>query len=260
MKKLLLVLAGIASLAPTLSRAEDAASPLSFNVGVFTDYRFRGISQSRLDPAFQFGADYALPAGFYIGIWGSTIKWIKDAGKIANIDTGSAPIELDIYGGYKGEISKDFTYDLGVLQYVYPSNSLKNIPGVYSPSTTELYGALSYSVFTVKYSHAVTRLFGTANSKQSGYLEAAAAIDAGYGVTITPHIGYQRVNHNSDFSYTDYSLAAAKDYWGFTFSGAIVGTSTKDIGGKPAYLAPPGYPNGKNLGRTALVLGIKKTF
>jgi uncharacterized protein (TIGR02001 family) len=256
MKKLLIALAGVAAtVAPALSHAEDA-NPLSFNLSVTSDYRFRGISQSRLDPAVQAGADYALPGGFYIGTWASSIKWIKDAGRIAGIDTGSAPLELDIYGGYKGEITKELTYDVGVLQYIYPSNSLKNIPGNYSPATTELYGALSYGIGTIKYSHAVTRLFGFASSKNSGYLEAAAAIDAGYGVTITPHIGYQKVQHNSNYSYTDYSLTAAKDYWGFTFSGAIVGTDTKDIAGASAYASP----NGKNLGRTALVVAVKKTF
>src|SRR4051812_5648409 len=114
MNKTILGLSAALALAalPALSHAED--SPLSFNVSVVSDYRFRGISQSRLDPALQGGVDYALPAGFYIGAWASTIHWIKDAGKIANVDTGSAPVEIDLYGGYKGEIVKDsLSYDVG---------------------------------------------------------------------------------------------------------------------------------------------------
>ena len=83
---------------PSISVAQD--SPLSFNVSLTSDYRYRGISQTRLKPALQGGADYALPGGFYIGAWGSTIKWIKDA-------AGDANIEIDLYGGYKGEIAKD---------------------------------------------------------------------------------------------------------------------------------------------------------
>ncbi|MEO7150857.1 MAG: TorF family putative porin, partial [Burkholderiaceae bacterium] len=68
---------GLSSL-PTLSRAQD--SPLSFNLGAVTDYRYRGISQTRFKPALQGGLDYAFPTGFYVGAWASTIQWIKDNG------------------------------------------------------------------------------------------------------------------------------------------------------------------------------------
>src|SRR5712691_8225367 len=98
MKKILLALAAVATITamPVVVHAEDA-NPLSFNASLTTDYRYRGISQTRLQPALQGGADYAFPNGFYVGTWASTIKWIKDFG-------GGANIEWDIYGGYKGEI------------------------------------------------------------------------------------------------------------------------------------------------------------
>ncbi len=259
MNKTLLGLTAALTLAalPTVSQAED--SPLSFNVSVTSDYRFRGISQTRLDPALQGGADYALPSGFYVGTWASTIRWVKDAGKIAGVDTGNAPVEIDVYGGYKGEIQKDLGYDIGLLQYYYPSNHLSNISGAYSPNTLEVYGAMTFGPATVKYSHSVTRLFGFANSKGSGYLEAAATFDVGGGFSITPHIGHQKVRNNSDFSYTDYSLTAAKDWYGFTFSAAVVGTDAKKSIGTPP---GPAYasPSGQNLGRTALVVAVKKSF
>ena len=234
---------------PTLVHAED--SPLSFNVGVFSDYRFRGISQTRLKPAVQAGVDYAIPGGFYVGAWISNIKWIKDFG-------GGANVEIDLYGGYKGEIAKDVAYDVGVLQYVYPSAKNATWDASFKdPNTTEIYGALSFGPATVKYSHAVSTLFGTFNSKNSGYLEAVASFDVGSGVMLAPHVGYQRVAKNSDFSYTDYSLTVSKDFEGFVVSAAVVGTSTKSIGGVKAYASPA---NGKDLGKTALVVGVKKTF
>jgi len=271
MKKTILSLAAVSALsAASVAHAEDVPapapaasteappSPLSFNIGVVSDYRFRGISQTRFDPALQGGIDYAIPnTGFYIGTWMSNIKWIKDAGQIAGVDVGSAPVEWDFYGGYKGEIVKDkLSYDVGLLQYYYPNSHLDRIPNSYSPDTLELYGALTYGPATVKYSHSLTRLFGFANSEGSGYLEAAATFDVGGGFSVTPHIGYQHVNHNSDFSYTDYSLTGSHDWFGLTFSLAYVGTSTKDINGTPAYLSP----DNKNLGRSSLVLGVKKTF
>jgi hypothetical protein len=103
----------------------------------------------------------------------------------------------------------------------------------------------------------VTNLFGFDGSKNSNYLEGAAAIDVGAGITLTPHLGYQRVAKNSDFSYLDYSLTAAKDVVpGLNVSLAVVGTDTKKIGDSDAYVTP----TGKNTGRLGLVLGAKYSF
>ena len=237
------------SAVPSLSQAEDSA--LSFNLGAVTDYRYRGISQTRLNPALQGGADYALPGGFYVGTWLSTIKWIKDWG-------GDADVEWDVYAGYKGEISKELGYDVGVLGYLYPGavTDAWTAAGFKNPNTAEVYGALTYGPATLKYSHSVTNLFGTPDSKQSGYLDLSASFDVA-GLALTPHIGYQSVRHASDFSYTDYALTVSKDVAGFVLSAAIVGADTKSINGAKAYASPA---NGKDLGRAGLVLGIKKTF
>lgn len=256
MQKTLLALAATLAITalPTVVHAED--SPLSFNVSVTSDYRYRGISQTRLKPALQGGADYAAPNGLYVGTWLSTIKWIKDAEAFNGVDAKGS-IEWDIYGGYKGEISKGLGFDVGFLSYIYPSNKYGDIPGAKNADTTELYGALTYGPATLKYSHSITTLFGTGNSKNSGYLDLSATFDAGSGISVTPHIGYQKVAHNSDFSYTDYSVTVAKDFAGFTFSGAIVGADTKSIAGTKAYASPA---NGKDLGRAGLVVAVKKTF
>jgi uncharacterized protein (TIGR02001 family) len=253
MKKSLLAVSALVSIAsfPAWVHAEDA-NPLSFNASLTSDYRFRGLSQSRLGPAIQGGADYALPSGFYVGTWLSSIKWIKDAG-------GSDDVEWDIYGGYRGEITKDLTYDVGTLAYVYPNN---HYPG-HSADTGEIYGALTYGPFTGKYSYSAVNLFGFPDSRKSGYFEAAGTFDVGGGVTLVPHIGHQRIANNSDFSYTDYSLTASTDMYGFTWSAAVIGTSTKTVSTDPGgYAYYYEYPSGtvKNLGRTGLVVSIKKTF
>ena len=264
MNKSILFLAIASTLVATARAEEPPASPFSANISLISDYRYRGISQTRLKPAVQGGLDYAFASGFYVGTWASTIRWIKDAGRIAGVDVGSANVEWDLYGGYKGEIAKDFTYDVGVLQYYYPGNHYANISGAKGANTTEIYGALTYGPATVKYSHSVTPLFGFGNSKNSGYLEAAATFDLGSGFGITPHVGYQRVagsvggvSNSSLYSYTDYSLTGAKDFGnGITVTLAVLGTSTKSVPGSYPYVSP----DNKNLGRTTAVLGVKYTF
>jgi uncharacterized protein (TIGR02001 family) len=256
----LLALAGIAAL-PGVARAEDAApaaaappaSPLSFNIGVVTDYRYRGISQSRLDPALQGGADYAAANGLYVGTWLSTIKWIKDAGTIAGVDSGSTPAEWDLYGGYKGEIAKDLTYDVGGLYYLYVSNNYANVPGGANANTFEIYGAITYAQFTAKYSHSLTNLFGYADSKGSGYLDLSANFDLGSGWSVAPHIGHQTVHNTGVASYTDYSLTLGKDLGnGISLSAALLGTDAN----KSVYITPAN----KFTGKSGVVLGAKYTF
>jgi len=237
MKLILAVLAATLSLGAVPAQAEEAASPLSFNVSLTSDYRYRGISQARLKPALQGGADYDFGNGFYLGTWGSTIKWIKDGG-------GDSDIEVDFYGGYKTEVAKGLTLDVGLLQYVYPSNKLNP-----SANTLEVYGALSFGPLTAKYSHSTTNLFGAPDSKGSGYLDVSATFELGEGFNLVPHVGHQKVKHNSAASYTDYSLAVTKDWGGFSFSAAYVDTDIVVIGGK-----------GKDLGKSGLVVSVKKAF
>ncbi len=231
-------LISLSLLAAGLAAALPAAAQVSYNIGAVSEYRYRGISQSRLKPAVQGGVDYAAGA-FYVGAWASTIKWVKDAG-------GDAPAELDLYGGYKGELSKDLTYDVGGLAYVYPGHKL----GV-SPNTFELYGALTFGPATLKYSHALTNLFGFADSKQSGYLDLSATFDVGGGVSLVPHVGYQRVKGWSDATYTDYSITVMKDFSGVLVSAAVIGTDADGY-----YVAP----SGKALVKARLVVGAKFSF
>ena len=109
--------------------AAEPAPPFSVNVGLATSYIYRGLNQSDYKPALQIGADYVSPSGFYVGVWGSSIRWVKDFG------LGTANAEFDIYGGYKGEAGP-IGYDVGVLQYVYNGSVTA---GAVRANTTELY-------------------------------------------------------------------------------------------------------------------------
>jgi uncharacterized protein (TIGR02001 family) len=176
-----LALTGLAAALTLVSL--PAAADLAFNASLTSDYRYRGISQTRLKPALQGGVDYSAGA-FYLGAWGSTIKWIKDAG-------GDASAEFDLYGGYKTEIASGLTLDVGVLQYLYPSNRLNP-----SANTFEGYGALSFGPATFKVSRSFSNLFGFADSKGSMYYDLSASFDLGDGWSLAPHIGRQTVKNS----------------------------------------------------------------
>lgn len=234
--------ATLALAAPAHANAQDGG--LSFNLGATSDYRYRGVSQSRLRPALQGGVDYALPAGWYVGAWASTIRWIEDAG-------GDANAEVDLYGGYKTRLGADTTVDVGLLAYRYPGNGLAP-----NANTTEIYAALGWGPATLKYSHSVTNLFGVPDSENSGYLDLSATFGVA-GFDITPHIGRQRVDGSANLSYTDYALTVSKDIRGFVVSAALVGARTRTIGGVDAYASPA---NGKDLARDGLVVAVRTSF
>lgn len=253
MKKLICAAAVAAAFFGTQARAEDAApaakadNETSFNAAVVSDYRYRGISQTRLKPALQGGFDYTNnPTGLYAGTWLSTIKWTKDAG-------GSGDIEWDIYAGKRGQVAADVSYDVGVLTYVYPSNGLAHVSGLANANTTELYGQLGYGPAYIKYSHSVTNLFGLVDSKNSGYVDLGANIEAGEGYTVNLHAGHQNVKRNGAASYSDWKIGATRDFGVVTGALAVIGTNA----GKTAYASPA---NGKFLGKTALQLTISKVF
>lgn len=258
MKTILYAVAALALLAGNLARADEAGSPakveeakpdnaVSFNAALTSDYRFRGISQTRLKPALQGGADYVNnPTGLYVGTWLSTIKWTKDAG-------GGGNTELDLYAGKRGEFAKDLSYDVGVLTYVYPSNGLGHVAGFANANTTEIYGQVGYGPAYIKYSHALTNLFGFVDSKRSGYLDIGANIDAGNSLTVNLHAGHQTVRNTAVSNYTDWKAGVTRDFGVFTLAGALIGTNADRV----AYASPE---NGKFLGKSALVVTIGKTF
>jgi uncharacterized protein (TIGR02001 family) len=237
------ILAAAAALATALPAVSYAQ--LAFNVGAVTDYRYRGISQTRLKPAVQGGIDFAAGA-FYVGAWASSIKWLDDW----NAD---ASVEVDFYGGFKGEVVSGLTFDVGVLTYQYPGNS-------YEPdaNTTELYGALTFGPATLKYSHAVTDTFGNADSKNSFYVDLSAGFDVYQGLMLTPHVGYQKIKgpFEDDASYTDYALTLSKDFSGLVVSAAVIGTDAD----KAFYVPGPEANSTKFLGKSTLVLGVKYNF
>ncbi len=253
MKFTALSLASIVALAacPAVSHAD-----LAFNVGVVSDYRYRGISQTRLKPAVQAGVDYTA-GGLYLGAWASSIKWVKDA-------YGDAQVEIDLFGGYKGELIKDtLSFDVGLLQYVYPGATTAAWNAAYkNPNTLEVYGALTYGPVTGKVSYGVSNLFGNHDfgtgkgSKGSVYTDLSASFDVGGGILLAPHVGYQKVVHIANASYTDYSLTLSKDFNGLVPSIAVIGTDAN----KSFYVPGGAAASSKFLGKSGVVVGLKYNF
>jgi uncharacterized protein (TIGR02001 family) len=255
----------LSGLAVQSAFAADApeVSPISANVTVVNEYRYRGIAQSNFLPAIQGGFDYAHDSGLYIGNWNSSISWVSDASN--NV---SAPIEMDFYAGFKKDlIAEGFASDFGVLTYYYPMSG----GTVYSPSpnTTELYAAQNFTFGPVngfaKFSYAVTNLFGFADSTGTNYSDLTLNYETGiWGITANAHIGYQAfvgntttagVSNDSLYSYTDWKIGLTKDLGaGLSISAAYIDTNAKKAG----YTNPKN--SSKNNGGATGIVSLTKAF
>jgi len=261
---------------PGIAFAEDApkadAPPppytLTGNMTLASEYIYRGIGQTNRKPAIQGGIDFAHSSGFYVGTWASNISWLSDQSSAWTSSSPgiSAPIEWDFYGGFKNTIADDFSYDVGVLTYYYPGTYPS---GFVSPNTTELYVAGGWKTVTLKYSYAVTNLFGatsptdaTQKASDSGsyYVDLSGTYDLGEGFGVLGHVGYQKVKgakgaDGSTADYTDYKLGVTKDLLGFSLGLFYVGTNAK---GDPGQFYHNAFD--KDLGKGRALFTISKTL
>jgi uncharacterized protein (TIGR02001 family) len=251
--KLLNTLILTALSAPGMALAADFTP--SSNVSLVSDYLYRGISQTGAMPAIQGGFDLAHASGLYAGVWGSSISWLGD-GAVAN----SAGTEIDTYGGYKGSAS-DIGYDVGFLRY--------NYPGSYGATSTkadtnEIYGAVSYSIVSAKFSYSLGDTFGVPDSAGTTYLD----LNASYalpdtGITLGAHYGKQSFKGSSAKytafiasgapTYADFKLSASKD-----FSGYVLGVAYSSTDASAFYTTIT--PEAKKLGKGTVVLSLSRAM
>jgi len=259
---ILLPLLAIASLgaqaqtaaAPPAPAASEAKSDWTFtgNAGVFSDYRFRGISQTNKKPAFQGGFDIGHASGFYVGNWNSNVD-------SAFFNGGN--LEMDFYGGYKmsaGPVALDF----GALYYYYPGSGAG---GTSKIDNTELYVSAGYGPVSVKYSHSISDFFGIDDSKNSWYLEGNGSYEIGNGFSLIGHIGYQKLKNKAQIAFTemgstsptesitDWKIGVTYDLSGFLLGAAYVGTN-RDLTGGTALLS------NRNISSDTVVLSVSKSF
>jgi uncharacterized protein (TIGR02001 family) len=188
-----------------------ASAQLSTNVSLVSNYKFRGQDQdlsktTAVKPALQGGFDYAFSNGVYVGNWNSNVDF-----------GGDGSLEMDVYGGYKGEFS-GVGYDIGVLKYAYPSQAAFN--------TTEAYLGLSYGAFSAKYSSTISDKYF--DFSKAAYVNVSYAQEISKGLTFKASVGHTNFKDAADVDFSDYSVGASYDLGdGYSVTGAVVGATKK---------------------------------
>ena len=197
-----------AQAAPAAAKPAEPKPPytLTGNFGFFSQYIFRGLSQTGHKPAVQGGFDWAHESGFYLGTWASNISWLKEnfsaPAAVAGTYGEGGSLEWDFYGGYKWSLPKDVTIDLGTLYYWYPG-TINPAAQVFAQGfrssapqgdTWEVYVAPSWKWLSAKFSYSVLdHVFANNDARGTWYLDLSANPPLGdSGFTLIAHWGYQK--------------------------------------------------------------------
>ena len=196
----------------------ESGIEFSANVALTTEYRFRGVDLSGGELAIQGGFDVALPAGFYVGTWASSLD---------ETTVGYGSTELDVYGGWSGDVAEGVALDVGVIGYLYPDAG----PGDFD--YIEFYGSVGFTfgpaetTLGVAYAPDQDSLGGTDNL----YLYT----DVGIGIPNTP------ITLNGHLGYTDGFLTFTNDSKAFDWSiGAEVAIPDTPLSISAAYVGAEG--------------------
>jgi len=244
MKKLLIALALSASFGA-------AQAQVAGNLGLTSDYRFRGISQSQNAPAVQGGVDYAHSSGLYVGNWNSSVS--------SQVYTNGAGVESDLYAGWKKNVYKGVTLDVGSYNYFYPRATTSAKTGS-NYDTYEAYAGLSYNdLVSAKYSQTLGNgYFGTANAKGTKYYQADAKLPIPVikNLSVVAHVGRTNVANSSTLDYTDYNAGFAYALPQGWEGSAKYYTNTSMTNSTQV----ANTVNGQKLYRNAVVVAVTKTF
>ena len=221
-----------------------AQAQVTGNLGLTSDYRFRGVSQTQNAPAVQGGIDYAHKSGFYVGNWNSSVS--------GEMYTNGSGVESDVYAGFKKDFL-GFTIDVGSYNYFYPRATNGTSTNF---DTNELFVGASKGPVSVKYSQSLSNYFGTANSKNSGYYQIDIAQPLGKSkISLLAHAGRTEVNNNSRLNYTDYNVGLGYNLQGWELAAKYY-TNT----GTTSSFQTANTINGQKLYKDATVISVSKSF
>lgn len=210
------------------AEAEEPAKPITFELELagVSDNRFRGISLSGKDPAFQPGFTVSHKSGLYASVWGSNVA-----------ENDGDDIEVDLIGGFATTLGT-FDVDVNATYYVYPGASELNY--------AEFIGNVSHAVgpATVGAVFAFTPKQDDAAPKRGIYYGLNGELPlAETGVSLTASFG---IEDNAFYdNKRDWSVGIAAEVFGFSLGAAYVDTS--HTGGDP-------------LGKAGIVVSISRAF
>jgi len=202
----------LAALVLTMSAAVAQAEVTS-TVTAVSDYDFRGITQTRNNPALQGSIDFAGSHGIYAGAWASNVDF-----------GGDENWELDLYGGITG--GETFPWDVGLIVYTYPqSNDLYDF--------AEIYASIGWKFLKGKVWYSNDFGGGPAGD-DAFYYDGSANFELPANFGLSLHAGYSDGDYWGDDNYFDWSVGVTYTVSHFTLGLKYVdGSDLKALNNAP---------------------------
>ncbi len=231
----------IAALAIALASPAVFAGSLTGNVGVVSDYMFRGLDRSDNGAAVQGGVDYGFDNGIYSGLW------------VTNSALAGGN-EADIYAGY-GLTLGSFKLDFGAVYYLFSEDTEQG--SAPNKDYAEVYASSAVGPVTVHLFYAPEfgldqggAISGDPEKNEMLYFSASVNLPFNDTLSLVPQVGLSAGDGVKDAfgdEYLDYSLTAIKKLENDTsVSLALVGTNLES--------------NPANDDNPKFVIGFKKNF
>lgn len=199
-----LVLGATASLGATAQAdSESPWGPFTANIGITSDYRFRGQSQTQTDPAVFGGIDYVGENGLFAGVWASNVDFN---------DAAETYLEVDLYAGYSFPIDDKTTGTVKVVYYAYP---LADYPtGAKQNDYLEFIAVIGHDfggvTGSVEFAWSPDYFLESGDSAEvAGSLSVPLADSFLFfdgGVSASGRVGYQWIDDNANFGTPDYAF------------------------------------------------------
>ena len=218
MRNFLLSAACAAALCGGVASAEDGPWSVAGSVAVTNNYVFRGITQTREDPAVQAGVTLSHSSGFYAGFWGSNVDF----------GDGESDLELDLFAGYGFSLGENTTADLNITYYSYPGS-----PGDWNYDFVEFIGGITHDFgaakIGVKAAYSPDTFGGLGDSF---WLGGNLTVPFSDFVSVSGNIGEQWYDDAGLTDYFHYDLGITFAYEGATLDLRYIGT---DIDGNDEF-------------------------
>ena len=153
-----------------------SAVEISGNVGLSSDYIWRGMTQTDGDAAINGGFDLATDNGFYFGTWSS------NAGGAGS----NYSMELDVYLGFSGEMgNENMSYDVGYISVIYPGDDSADFEEAY----------IGFNIY------GLSILYSSGQDSSPDYSEIGYSVDAGPGSFGVSYGEYEDTGDNTLIGY-----------------------------------------------------------
>lgn len=185
--KLMKILLATAAASVALSGAAMAEElKLSYNVGIASDYVFRGVSNTNEDPQIFGGIDATYGIG-YAGVWASNVDF----------GTDDPSVEVDLYAGVKPTVG-DTALDLGVVYYGYVDDKGAT-PGSYSYFELKAAASRPVGPATVGLAAYYSPEFPFKTGKAL-YYEVNGSLPVNDKLSVSAALGHQEIDSAGDYA------------------------------------------------------------